>query len=273
MKTSSIVIVLLVAVSSIVFAYVHDDLDFGYISGDSATTVSTGNKIVVQPMNYEMVYIPPGTFQLGSPSSEWGRDDDERQHGVKLIRGFYLGVTEVTQVQWRKVMGSSPSYFKNCDECPVEQVSWEDCQEFIRRLNRMEGTAKYRLPTEAQWEYACRAGCQGAYCFGNNSDKLDQYAWYSNKYRGKTHPVAGKKPNAWGLYDMHGNVWEWCSDWYGDYPSGSVTDPDGPSTGSRRVSRGGSWVSSAGGCRSAYRSNVDLSYRSSSLGFRLSRTQ
>ncbi len=273
MKKSSIVIALLAAVSGIVFAYVPDDLDFGDLSGDSATTVSTGNKIVVQSINYEMVYIPPGTFMMGSPSNDPKRDSDERQHRVTLSKGFYMGLTEVTQAQWLKVMGNNPSGFGNCDDCPVEKVSWNDCHEFIRKLNRMEGTDKYRLPTEAEWEYACRAGSEGAYCFGNDTESLSQYAWYIDNSGAKTHPVAGKKPNAWGLYDMHGNVWEWCSDWYGDYPSETVTDPDGPSAGSSRLSRGGCWYFGTRLCRSALRGGFDPSLRDSYLGFRLSRTE
>ncbi|MBN2299010.1 MAG: formylglycine-generating enzyme family protein, partial [Deltaproteobacteria bacterium] len=145
-------------------------------------------------------------------------------------------------------------------------------QEFIKKLNRMEGTDKYRLPSEAQWEYACRAGSDRAYSLGGGSGGLEQYAWYSGNSGSKTHPVALKKPNAWGLYDMHGNVWEWCSDWKGEYPSGSVTDPQGPSSGSPRVKRGGGWVNFARYCRSAYRSDVTPSDRDNALGLRLSRT-
>ena len=157
---------------------------------------------------------------MGSPSGESNRDSDEKQHRVTLTREYYMQTTEVTQGQWRKVMGSNPSKFTNCgDNCPVEKVSWEDCQQFIQKLNGMEGTRKYRLPTEAEWEYAARAGTTGAY-----AGDLDAMAWYDDNSGGKTHAVGGKSPNAWGLYDMHGNVYEWCQDWKGNYPSGSVTD-------------------------------------------------
>ena len=223
-------------------------------------------------LGMEFVYIHPGSFMMGSPSNESGRKGDERQHRVTLIKGFYMQTTEVTQGQWKRVMGSNPSSFKNCgDDCPVEQVSWNDAQEFIRKLNRMEMTDKYRLPTEAEWEYAARAESTTWFCFGNDDGQLGQYAWYSSNSGGKTHSVAQKKPNAWGLYDMHGNVWEWCHDWHGAYSSGSVTDPTGPSSGSGRVDRGGSGFNYAGLCRSAFRSRDSPGLKSDGLGFRLAK--
>ena len=188
----------------------------------------------------EFVYIKPGTFMMGSPSGESGRDR---------------------------------ANVKNCgDDCPVENVSWNDVQKFIKKFNSREGSGKYRLPTEAEWEYACRAGSTARFCFGNNADSLGNYAWYYNSV-GKTHPVAQRNPNAWGLYDMHGNVWEWCQDWKGNYPSGSVIDPKGHSSGSGRVFRGGSWRCAAGGCRSAFHSSLSPGGSDAGLGFRLSRTQ
>jgi len=230
---------------------------------------SVGKKIT-NSLGMEFVYIPPGTFMMGSPSSESGRDNDEKQHRVTLTQGYYMQTTEVTQGHWRAVMGNDPSYFKNCgDDCPVEQVSWNDVQEFIQKLNRKEGTNKYRIPTEAEWECACRAGTSTAYCFGNSASDLSNYAWYNSNSGSKTHPVAQKQPNAWGLYDMHGNVWEWCYDWKGDYPSGSVSDPSGPSSGEDRVLRGGSWVNYARSCRSAYRIGDTPGFRNFDLGFRL----
>jgi formylglycine-generating enzyme required for sulfatase activity len=169
-----------------------------------------------------------------------------------------MGTTEVTQGQWRKIMGNNPSCFKNCgNNCPVEYVSWDNCQEFIRKLNRKEGTNKYRLPTEAEWEYACRAGSKKRFCFCDSDLRLGDYAWYSNNSSSKTHSVAQKKPNAWGLYDMHGNVWEWCQDGYGKYPLSHVTDPKGPSSGSFRVIRGGSWDDHARYVRSANRNRFN----------------
>jgi formylglycine-generating enzyme required for sulfatase activity len=217
--------------------------------------------------------IQPGTFMMGSPESEAGRYSDEGQHQVTLTNLYSMGIYPVTQSEYQRLMGSNPSQFKG-DCHPVEQVSWEDATEFIKKLNGLseERTAGrfYRLPTESEWEYACRAGSSTAYCFGENEARLGEYAWYGKNSGNKTHPVGQKKPNAWGLYDMHGNVWEWCSDWYGDYPSGAVTDPTGPSTGSCRVHRGGSWGSVALDCRSANpRSRGGPSNRNCNLGFRL----
>ncbi len=224
-------------------------------------------------LGMEFVAIPAGSFMMGSPSSEKGRYDNEKQHKVRLTRGLYIQTTEVTQGQWKAVMGNNPSGFKGCgDNCPVEQVSWDDAREFIRKLNRQEGTDKYRLPTEVEWEYAARAGSHSAYSFGNNQGQLSDYAWYLYNSGVKTHAVGQKKPNGWGLYDMHGNVWEWCQDWYGDYPSGSVTDPRGPSSGSNRVIRGGSWGNNARSGRSANRNRSDPGDWNSGLGFRLART-
>jgi formylglycine-generating enzyme required for sulfatase activity len=216
--------------------------------------------------------IQPGTFMMGSPESEAGRASDERQHQVRLTTPYYLCIYTVTQSEYARIMGSNPSLFKG-DRHPVEQVSWEDATEFIQKLNglpeeRAAGRV-YRLPTESEWEYACRAGSSRAYCFGEDEARLGEYAWYGANSGSKTHPVGQKAPNAWGLYDMHGNVWEWCSDWYGDYPSGSVTDPTGASTGSYRVIRGGSWSLGAALCRSALRNGGVPSFRSSNLGFRL----
>jgi len=222
-------------------------------------------------LNMKFVLIPPGTFRMGSPLSESGRVSNENQHLVTLSKGFYMQTTEVTQGQWKVVMGNNPSNFKNCgDDCPVETVSWDDAQDFIRKLNIMEDSDKYRLPTEAEWEYASRAGSKRRFCFGDDAGKLGQYAWYSSNSGNRTHPVSEKHPNAWGLYHMHGNVWEWCQDWYGKiYPAGSITDPKGSSWGSDRVLRGGSWNDGARYCRSANRRRNLPGYRSNGLGFRL----
>ena len=229
----------------------------------------------------KFVSIPPGTFTMGSPSDEPGRDTNERQHRVTLSRGFYLQATEVTQGQWKSVMRGNPSWFENCgNDCPVEIVWWYQCQEFIKRLNQKEGTDKYRLPTEAEWEYACRAGSTTAFANGGitqlqcrHDPNLNAVGWYCGNSGNKTHPVARKTPNAWGLYDMHGNVWEWCEDWYGDYPTGHVTDPRGPSSGKKRVLRGGSWLDNARHCRSADRRGLDPGPQAIGrhLGFRVAR--
>jgi formylglycine-generating enzyme required for sulfatase activity len=199
---------------------------------------------------------------------------------VTLTRGFYIQTTEVTQGQWKAVTGSNPSRFSSCgDDCPVKKVSWEDVQEFIQKLNA-RGQGTYRLPTEAQWEYAARAGTDTPFYFGDclSTNQANYDGNYplsgcsKGRYRETTIPGGSlNAPNAWGLHDMHGNVYEWCADWYGDYPSGSVTNPTGPSTGSNRVGRGGSWSIDAGGCRSANRSSGSPGGRSGNLGFRLSR--
>ncbi len=218
----------------------------------------------------KFVLIQPGTFMMGSPPDEAGRDDDEMQRQVTITKSFYLQTTEVTQGQWERVMGKNPSYEKDCgDGCPVEAVSWNDVQGFLKKLNQKEGTNKYRLPTEAEWEYACRAGSTTAFCFGDVVRELGEYAWYDGNSEGRTHPVGQKKPNAWGLYDMHGNVWEWCQDWYGDYPSGDVTDPKGPPSGKYRVWRGGSFDYSERGVRCATRNRNLPDHRLRNIRFRV----
>ncbi len=256
--------------------------------------VSRQGQRITNGLGMEFVYIQPGTFIMGSPTNEPGRDSVEAQHRVTLTKGFYMQTTEVTQGQWKALMGSNPSRFKSCgDNCPVEKVSWKAVQKFIRKLNRREGGATYRLPTEAEWEYTARAGSDTAFANGVISElkcgydsNLDAMGWYCGnagvRYSGcydastwggpkcvGTHRVAQKRPNAWGVYDMHGNVFEWCADRYGDYPAGSVTDPTGPSSGSSRVVRGGSWYYCARCCRSADRLGPEPGYRRSLLGFRL----
>ena len=214
-------------------------------------------------------WIPAGRFTMGSPSSEEGRYPDETQHEVVLTRGFFLAETECTQGQWEAVMGGSPSNFKGTDR-PVEQVSWGEALEYCQKLTtkqRAEGILpdgwEWRLPTEAEWEYAARAGTTGP-----RYGELEAIAWWSGNSGSETHPVSQKAANAWGLHDMMGNVWEWCSDWSGDYSTGSVTDPTGPSSGSYRVSRGGSWLNVARYARSAYRGRFGPGGRSNNLGFR-----
>jgi formylglycine-generating enzyme required for sulfatase activity len=206
---------------------------------------------------------------MGSPKDEKYHEDNESQHKVQLTKGFYLGETTITQEQWGEVMGENPSNFKG-RKLPVENVSWNDCQQYINKLNKdAPERYKFALPTEAQWEYAARAGSTTAYCFGDAENKLGDYAWYSGNSGGETHEVGTKKPNVWGLYDMHGNVWEWCSDWYGDY-NGDATDPTGASSGSYRVYRGGGWCDLAVDCRSAYRCGNTPDYRIFILGVRVS---
>ena len=271
-----------------------------------------GNGVIL-----EMVYIPGGTFTMGSPGNEADRSSDEKQHQV-TVSPFFMGKYPVTQKQWEAVMGNNPSHFKGANR-PVESVSWDDVQRFIEKLNldsarlpvderlpaagerhpaageRLpaagerhpaagerhpavgERSRTYRLPTEAEWEYACRAGTTTPFYFGetitpdlvNYNGEYPYGSALKGKYRQQTTDVGDFPPNAFGLYDMHGNVWEWCHDWYGDYASGSVTDPIGPSSGSSRVARGGSWHYSARYCRSAHRIRYSAVNRGGNLGFRL----
>lgn len=216
----------------------------------------------------EFVLIPAGTFEMGSLDG----DSDERPlHTVTLSKPFYLGKYEVTQAQWQAVMGDNPSLFQGDPNRPVEQVWFNDVQDFISKLNAKEGGARYRLPTEAEWEYAARAGTTTAYSFGDDASQLGQYAWYKDNSNGQTHAVGQKKPNPWGLFDMHGNVWEWVQDWYKRYSPEAVTDPQGAEAGTHRGRRGGAWNNFAKYCRSANRYSV-AGFRDDFLGFRLVRT-
>lgn len=224
--------------------------------------------IVIPDLGMELVAIAPGTFQMGT--AEGGSEDERPVTEVTISRPFWLGKTEVTQAQWRAVMHTNPAYFQGNDR-PVERVSWHEALEFCRRLTERERAAgrlpkgcAYTLPTEAQWEYACRAGTTGLH-----AGAVDDMAWYNKNSGSETHPVAQKQPNAWGLFDMHGNVWEWCLDRYGPYPGGRVTDPTGPVTGLGRVYRGGRWGNSANFARSAYRLSDPPEHRGVSLGFRV----
>ena len=235
---------------------------------DSALTGLAAN---YEPLSMNFTFIPPGTFMMGSPADEKGRLKSEMLHEVRLTSGFFIQTTPVTQGQWRAAMGDNPSRFKKeGDDCPVETVSWEDAQLFIGHLNEKERDLHFRLPTEAEWEYACRAGSRSRYHFGDGEDRLPDYAWFAGNSGKKTHPVAQKEPNAWGLYDMHGNVWEWCGDWAGEYGiEGVSVDPKGPEEGRHRVLRGGSWIIIAGYCRSAARYWLGPGGRSHVVGFRL----
>ena len=229
---------------------------------------------VVGGIEVKFRYCPPGRFLMGSPESEQGRFVDEGpQHEVELSRGFWLGETPVTQAVWEGVMGVNPSEFKGSNR-PVENVSWDDCSGFLGRANARSPGLALRLPTEAEWEYACRAGTTGpTYRGKNDAGTLDAIGWYKDNSGGTTQPVKQKAPNPWGLYDTLGNVWEWCSDWRGDYTAKSAKDPTGPETDRWRVYRGGSWGNGAERLRAAIRNAGTPVYRYGRLGFRLARGQ
>jgi formylglycine-generating enzyme required for sulfatase activity len=249
---------------------------------------------IVNSIGMKFAMIRPGRFLMGSPAGEAERGNDEQQHEVAITRPFYLGVFPVTQAQWRAVMGNNPSYCcatgggkdsvrgMNTDDFPVEQVSWEDAQSFLDALAALkkerEAGRKYRLPTEAEWEYSCRGGASSyqIFHFGNslsstqaNFDGRYPYGGAAaGPYLGRTCKVGSYKPNAFGLYDTHGNVWEWCADWYGDYAASPERDPAGPPEGSGRVFRGGSWKYLGRNCRSALRCSHGPGERYDYLGFR-----
>jgi formylglycine-generating enzyme required for sulfatase activity len=300
--------------------------------GSNGAVMAQAKKEIINSIGMKLVLIPKGTFQMGSPPSEMGSQDNERQYKATISQDFYLGAFEVTQAQYLELMKDNPSFFQgkefvrripekrhpqtnrliedekvipiDSSRHPVERVSWVDAVEFCRLLSELPEEKKagrvYRLPTEAEWEYACRAGSETAYCFGDDESQLERYCWFANnsgstefdalalfnrlagnaeKYADvlfaegcSTHPVGKKKPNIWGVYDMHGNVFEWCSDWYGDYPRKPVIDPVGPDKGDERVYRGGSWFFDARGCRSALRGKYDPSFQRNLLGFRVALT-
>jgi formylglycine-generating enzyme required for sulfatase activity len=245
-----------------------------YKSGMTDSTVKQATTQVV-----EFVLVPAGTFQMGDVSGV-GEFSERPVHGVTISRSFRLGKYEVTQAQWQAVMGANPSYFTGDLNRPVEQVSWDDCQAFASAFSTLTGRI-LRLPTEAEWEYACRAGTTTDYSYGNDLAQLGNFAWYFDNANFATHTVGQKLPNPWVLYDMHANVWEWCSDWYGSYDSSPVTDPTGPASGTKRVLRGGSWFNFGVNARCSYRVGLEpVSYvdpftleqvpsKNPNIGFRL----
>ena len=208
---------------------------------------------------------------MGCTSEQQDCSSDEKPVHRVTLNSYYIGQYEVTQARWRAVMGSNPSNNLGCDQCPVEQVSWKDVQEFLQRLNAYTGQ-NYRLPTEAEWEFAARGGSRSLGYKYAGSNKIDDVAWYSSNSGGKTHPAGQKSPNELGLHNMSGNVYEWCQDWYGTYSTFARSNPTGPSTGSRRVIRGGSWFYGPQDCRVAYRGDDGPGGRDGSVGFRLART-
>jgi formylglycine-generating enzyme required for sulfatase activity len=244
----------------------------------------------------EFAFIPAGRFRMGSDPGEPDRQPDEVAHEVEITRGFYLGKYEVTQGQWNRLMHRNPSQFAACGpRCPVENVSYDDIQVFLRELARRSHGDRFRLPTEAEWEYACRAGTSGPFSTGANltADQANYDGRYPlagaprGTFLGRPAPAGSYPPNPWGLFDMHGNVWEWCEDWYGDYPSGPVRDPRGPARQAarrlwdarggdwqwKRVIRGGSWYFNASSCRCSLRYTHAPADKGFSLGFRLVRQQ
>ena len=229
---------------------------------------------ITNSIGMEFVLIPKGSFMMGS-DSKVGYDNERPSHAVNISRPFYLQKTEVTQGEWKEVIDENLSCFHVYgDDYPVEWVSWDDAQKFIEKLNQLEGTDLYRLPTEAEWEYACRAGATTEFSFGDDAVKLKEYAWYEENSNRHSHPVGQNKPNVWGLFDMHGNVWEWCQDWYAVdyYKNSQEINPQGPETGSDRVLRGGGWSSHARGCRSANRQGYPQGTTLCNIGFRLAKS-
>ena len=229
---------------------------------------STIETIVVNGVKFNMVKIKGGTFRMGATSEQSNYDNDEKPVHSVTLSDYYMGETEVTQELWEAVMGSNPSRFMGDNQRPVERVSWDDCQEFIKKLNQLTGK-EFRLPTEAEWEYAARGGKYSRGYKYSGSNNSDEVAWYGTNSGDKTHPVATKKANELGLYDMSGNVLEWCNDWYGDYHSNSQTNPTGPSQGEYRVLRGGSWDFNDGGVRVSDRLNFTPDFRYDNQGLRL----
>jgi formylglycine-generating enzyme required for sulfatase activity len=279
----------LIAIAALLMVGCGEDEEPSPAPVNLSTSAVEGKPFAIADLSMEMLWVKPGTFEMGSPLSEKDRQDRETPHSVTLTNGFYLGKHEVTQSQWEKVMGSNPSFFKGADR-PVETVTWTVVNAFCDKLTASERAAgrlpagmAYQLPTEAQWEYACRGGTKTAFSFGEASGELHRHANYADLntdygWSDKAHddgyentsPVGSYKANGWGFYDMHGNVYEWCADWYGDYPTGAVRDPIGHAAGSYRVLRGGSWNRTADFARSADRSRYEPAYSLSNLGFRLS---
>ena len=274
---------------------------FAVLAGCAPGLLGHSNRVLAQggrqasetytnSIGMEFVPIPAGKFLMGSPDSDpEARAFEKPQHEVTISKPFHLGRHEVTQAQWEAVMGSNPYTLDRSNpyynlpgmaeritkpDHPAT-VSWNDAQEFIARLNEREGGNHYRLPTEAEWEYAARAGTTTAYSFGDNKSDLDRHAWFGGDFNsGGTHPIGRKAPNAWGLYDVHGNAWEWVQDWWDpDYYSRSPSsDPSGPRQGTKRVVRGGSWHTTATSWRTAFRRDYEPDYRGISIGFRVVRT-
>ena len=230
-------------------------------SSNRSMTIDLGDGIKM-----EMVLINEGTFTMGS-DYDMGEEDESPLRNITITKPFYIGKYEVTQEQWKQIMGTNPSQYKG-PKNPVDTVSWNDCRIFLEKLSTKTGR-QFGLPTEAQWEYSCRAGTTTKWSFGKTDDKAGEYAWFRDNSQNKTHPAGGKKPNMWGLYDMHGNLGEWCSDFYiNPYSHKDLIDPKGPETGDSRVIRGGAWGDSPDNIRSAYRNCNGPDGANDGIGFR-----
>ena len=232
------------------------------------TSEPSEQTFMVKGVEFKMIKVEGGTFRMGATSEQGSGEGDEKPVHYVTLSDYHIGETEVTQELWQAVMGSNPSYFKGDNQRPVENVSWDDCQEFIKKLNRLTGK-KFRLPTEAEWEYAARGGKYSRGYKYSGSNNSDEVAWYDSNSGSKTHPVKTKKDNELGLYDMSGNVWEWCNDWWGCYQSNSQTNPTGPSEGESRVLRGGGWCYFDMGVRVSRRDYLTPGYRHIIIGLRL----
>ena len=247
------------------------------VNGETVASYGCGEShplTITNSFGMQFNYIPAGTFVMGSPEGEIGRTANEAQYTATISKPFYIQTTEVTQGQWKMIMNNNPSAHSSCgDDCPVDSVTWNDVQAFLTTLNAM-GEGSYTLPTEAQWEYAARAGSKGAFANGDITNattdpNLNLMGWYSSNAGSSPRPVALKQANAWGLFDMHGNMWEWCHDWYGTYPTGSVIDPRGPSSGTERVNRGGGYPHPAQFSRAAIRNYYVPTKTGAAVGFRI----
>ena len=239
-------------------------------NGNGGTPAFDGKDKVftVNGVSFKMIAVKGGTFTMGATSEQTGAESDESPTHSVTLSDYYIGETEVTQELWNAVMGSNPSYYTGNMQRPVETVTWNDCQSFISWLTELTGET-FRLPTEAQWEYAARGGNKSIGYTYSGSNAIDQVAWYWDNSSDTTHPVKTKAPNELGIYDMSGNVWEWCSDWYGAYSFAAQTDPTGPATGSYRVDRGGCWCYDKGGCRVTDRGDYGPASTWRHLGLRL----
>jgi formylglycine-generating enzyme required for sulfatase activity len=246
-------------------------LSSGLATAVELANTNTNTNTDTNSIGMQFVLIPAGTFMMGADKDFAEASDYEQpRHQVTISKPFYLGVYNVTQKDWTAVMGNNPSKCRGEDN-PVETVSWKDIQDFIKRLNQKEGHSRYRLPTEAEWEYAARAGSTSTYFFGDDKSQLGDYAWYYANSGDETHPVGQKRPNAWGLYDILGNVFEWTGDWWGDtyYAKSPSSDPTGPTSGAARVLRSCGWGGGPWDCRSSVRGRGEPADRHQFFGFRL----